>query len=35
LHNYIVAGQGTAQETLDRVTQEHERIFTEAGLLKA
>ncbi len=34
LHNYVVAGQGTAKETLDKITAEHERIFKEAGLLK-
>ena len=34
LHNYVVADQGTAKETLDRIAQEHERIFKEAGLLK-
>ncbi|WP_025745834.1 ABC transporter substrate-binding protein [Kallotenue papyrolyticum] len=34
LHNYVVADQGTAKEALDRIAQEHERIFRNAGLLK-
>lgn len=34
LHNYIVAGQGTAQDTLDALTEKHETTLREAGFLK-
>ena len=34
LHNFVVVGEGTAQETLDKITEQHEAIFKEAGLLK-
>jgi multiple sugar transport system substrate-binding protein len=33
-HNYVVAGEGDAKATLDKIAQEHEVIFREAGLLK-
>jgi multiple sugar transport system substrate-binding protein len=34
LHNYVVAGQGTAQEALDDMATKHEETLKKAGLLK-
>ncbi|MGQ9625709.1 MAG: ABC transporter substrate-binding protein [Anaerolineae bacterium] len=34
LHAYIVGGEGTAQETMDKIAQEHDKILREAGLIK-
>ena len=34
LNSYVVAGEGTAQETLDAMATEHEKILKDAGLLK-
>jgi multiple sugar transport system substrate-binding protein len=34
LSNYVVGGQGTAQEALDTIAKEHEQIFKDAGLLQ-
>ena len=32
LSNYVVGGQGTAQEALDAIAAEHDEIFTEVRL---
>jgi multiple sugar transport system substrate-binding protein len=34
LSNFVVGGQGTAQEALDTIAKEHEQIFKDAGLLQ-
>jgi multiple sugar transport system substrate-binding protein len=34
LSNYIVGGQGTAQEALDSIATEHEKVFKEYGYLE-
>ena len=34
LSKFIVEGQGTAQETMDTIANEHEKILKEAGYLK-
>jgi multiple sugar transport system substrate-binding protein len=34
LSNYVVGGQGTAQEALDAIAKEHEAIFQNYGYLK-
>lgn len=34
LHKYVVADEGTAQETLDTIAREHTQIFERAGLLQ-
>ena len=34
LHRYVVEGQGTAQETLDTIAKEHDKILRDAGYIK-
>ena len=34
LSNYVVGGQGTAQEALDAIAAEHTKILKEYGYLK-
>ena len=34
LGNYIVGGQGTAQEALDNVAEQHQQILEEGGYVK-
>jgi multiple sugar transport system substrate-binding protein len=34
LGNYIVGGQGTAQEALDNVAEQHQQILEEGGYIK-
>ena len=34
LNNYVVAGEGTAKETLDKIVVEHEKTLEEAGFLE-
>ncbi len=34
LQAYVVGGQGTAKEVLDRIAEEHDRILRQAGLIK-
>ncbi|MEO1224581.1 MAG: carbohydrate ABC transporter substrate-binding protein, partial [Pseudomonadota bacterium] len=33
IHNYVVAGEGTAQEALDATIQEWQEIFEDEGIL--
>ena len=33
-HKFIVEGQGTAQETMDAIAAEHDKILREAGYIK-
>ena len=34
LGNYIVGGEGTAQEALDRVAEQHQQLLEEGGYVK-
>jgi multiple sugar transport system substrate-binding protein len=34
LSAHVVGGEGTAQETLDRIAEEHDRILREAGYIQ-
>ncbi|MCS7220987.1 MAG: extracellular solute-binding protein [Anaerolineae bacterium] len=34
LHRHVVAGEGTAEETLNRIAEEHDKILREAGFIK-
>ena len=34
LGSYVIEGQGTAQEALDAVAEQHQAILQEAGLLE-
>jgi hypothetical protein len=34
LSSYVVGGEGTAQEALDRIAEEHDRILREAGYIQ-
>jgi multiple sugar transport system substrate-binding protein len=34
LHRHVVAGEGTAEEILNRIAEEHDKILREAGFIK-
>jgi multiple sugar transport system substrate-binding protein len=34
LHNFVVGGQGTAQEAMDNIANEQDEVLVEAGIIK-